>query len=135
MVVGVGVRRHDEQMIDDELSTNRTADLVRRAHKTRCTTMLRIAVGVALVKVAEAHGQMNVSHLPAPLSRRSRCLLQLPAGLAQSGRAVCAVLSNARVLWQTPASWQDHYSEHAMRCGKNCGLNPDPVLRKDVRPH
>ena len=36
-------------------------------------------------------------------------------------------------LWQTPASWQDHYSEHAMRCGKNCGLNPDPAFRKDVR--
>jgi hypothetical protein len=35
------------------------------------------------------------------------------------------------LLAQTPASWQDHYAEHAMRCGKNCGLNPDPAFRKD----
>ena len=59
---------------------------------------------------------------------------------ARSRGAVCAHAVPTSLtpasLWQTPASWQDHYSEHAMRCGKNCGLNPDPAFRKDVRaPH
>ena len=102
--------------------------------------MLRLAVGVALVKVAEAHGQMNVSHLcpPLPLSAEPLPSLRLPR--SPSRGAVCARTPSRPLtpasLWQTPASWQDHYSEHAMRCGKNCGLNPDPAFRKDVRaPH